>query len=856
MPNKPQPKGAIRVFYSYSHKDEKLRDLLATHLDLLKRRKVISTWHDRRIGAGDEWAGQIDEHLKTADIILLLVSANFIASKYCYDIELKLAMKRHRAGEARVIPVILRPCDLTGVPFGKLQSLPKDRRPVTKWQNRDDAFTDIANGIRLVAEELKAKRREADVPAATTENAQSPATSNPAASLIPRPPIVGFVARRDKEGRDIVELLNDELVPAKKQLIALWGPGGSGKTTLAAEVIGATKDSFIGRVVWASSLNRSDFNLATLLDEIATQLGREDLRRLAPEPKAAEVAVLVSEPPALVILDNFETVAGEEQASCLDFLAQRAPMPVLITTRGFIDRDDVTNVELAAMELDEAREFLRRLIARTPKSQNFVSLNHDDLIRRCEANPLLLQWVVRQIVLSKTPQTALDYLSQGEGDAAERVFTRSFNLPQLGDDGRTALLALSLFTPSASREALAEVSGFSDDLRRLEKTVESLSSLWLVETTEGNERIFLRGLTRELAKSRLLKNSRADEFRQRYITYFLLYVEQRAKPTPGNLNAIEAEKDNVLSGLDMAHKMHDWNSVITISGALDRFLDMRGHWAEALRSGRQAEEAARETKDEWNVARFIANVAGIRRNRGEYDKAAKAYQKALEIFRTLKKDRDVAACLHQLAWISQDKGNLEDARRLHSESLALRKHIGDRHGVAISMHHLAMLAQSQGELNDAQRLYEESLEITKSLDDQISIAITLHELGRLAMKQGIFEDAWRLYSESLVIKRQLGDLAGIASTLNQLGILAANLGQLKEARKLFDESLEIEKKLGDQKGTALTLGNLGLLAEIEDNKTEAAQLLMEALSIFEKLGSPEAKQARGYLDRVISGHDS
>src|SRR5215213_2393110 len=311
MNETPQSNEAVKVFYSYSHKDERLRDALEEHLSLLKREGVISEWHDRRIGAGSEWGGEIDEHLKAADIILLLISASFIASDYCYDVEMKLAMERHEAGKARVVPVILRPCKWEKALFGKLNALPKNAKPVTKWGNRDDAFTDIANGIGLVTEELKAKRR---APVAATETAQPPAAPRPAASLIPRPPVVGFVARRDKEGRDIVGLLKDELALAKNQLVALWGPGGSGKTTLAAEVIGATKDSFGGRVVWASSLNRSDFGLATLLDEIATQLGREDLRRLAPEPKATQVAALVSEAPTLVILDNFETVPEEERA--------------------------------------------------------------------------------------------------------------------------------------------------------------------------------------------------------------------------------------------------------------------------------------------------------------------------------------------------------------------------------------------------------------------------------------------------------------------------------------------------------------------------------------------------------------
>jgi hypothetical protein len=143
------------VFYSYSHKDEALRDQLQTHLSLLKRQGVISNWHDRRISAGREWEGQIDGHLNSARIILLLISADFLASDYCYDIELTRAMERHEAGESRVIPVILRACDWHYATFGKLQAVPKDGEPVTSWQNIDEAFSDVAKGIRAAANELK-----------------------------------------------------------------------------------------------------------------------------------------------------------------------------------------------------------------------------------------------------------------------------------------------------------------------------------------------------------------------------------------------------------------------------------------------------------------------------------------------------------------------------------------------------------------------------------------------------------------------------------------------------------------------------------------------------------------------------
>jgi hypothetical protein len=154
-PSRQTQEDNVEVFFSYSHKDERYRKQLESHLSLLKRQGVITDWHDRRIQAGTEWAGQIDEHLESAGIILLLVSSDFLASKYCYDVELTRALERHEAREARVIPIILRPVDWHSAPFAKLQALPRDGKPVTKWSNRDEAFLDIAQGIRKAVEDLR-----------------------------------------------------------------------------------------------------------------------------------------------------------------------------------------------------------------------------------------------------------------------------------------------------------------------------------------------------------------------------------------------------------------------------------------------------------------------------------------------------------------------------------------------------------------------------------------------------------------------------------------------------------------------------------------------------------------------------
>ncbi len=146
-----------KLFYSYAHKDETMRDKLATHLKILQRQEKITVWYDRQIGAGDEWERQITTHLNSADIILLLISPDFMASDFCYNIEMERAIKRHNAREAVVIPVILRPTDWTGVSFSKLQALPKNAKPVTLWPDEDEAYLNIAEGIRKVAERFTGK---------------------------------------------------------------------------------------------------------------------------------------------------------------------------------------------------------------------------------------------------------------------------------------------------------------------------------------------------------------------------------------------------------------------------------------------------------------------------------------------------------------------------------------------------------------------------------------------------------------------------------------------------------------------------------------------------------------------------
>jgi len=137
----------LNIFISYSHKDEPMKAELEKFLITLKRNKTICVWQDRELLPGIEYKKEILDELHNADIILLLISQDFIASDFIYDIELKHAMERHEQGTARVIPIILRVCDWQNLSFGKLVALPTDGNPVVTFENRDEAYTKISRQI-------------------------------------------------------------------------------------------------------------------------------------------------------------------------------------------------------------------------------------------------------------------------------------------------------------------------------------------------------------------------------------------------------------------------------------------------------------------------------------------------------------------------------------------------------------------------------------------------------------------------------------------------------------------------------------------------------------------------------------
>jgi hypothetical protein len=149
----------LEVLLCYAREDELLCKELVIYLSGLQRQGFFNIWYDRKISPGIEYEQENDKHLNTAHIILLLISQYFMNSNYCYLVEMQRAIERHECGDARVIPILLRPVYFQRAPFAKLMPLPTNRKPITdsSWDSIDEAFFDVAEGIRKAAEELAVK---------------------------------------------------------------------------------------------------------------------------------------------------------------------------------------------------------------------------------------------------------------------------------------------------------------------------------------------------------------------------------------------------------------------------------------------------------------------------------------------------------------------------------------------------------------------------------------------------------------------------------------------------------------------------------------------------------------------------
>jgi len=357
----------VKIFFCYAHEDELLLNKLKSHLSPLQREGLIDVWYDRNINAGAKWETEIDINLNTALIILLLISPDFLASDYCYNVEMQRALEQHTIGNARVIPIILRPVDWNKAPFAQLQALPTDGKPVTRWTNPDDAFVDVARGIRHIVEALLKS-----LPMNATYK-----TSSQPIWMVPYRRNQFFTGREELLIH-LHNLFTQHQAVALTQAYAISGLGGIGKTQAAVEYTYRYRNEYPA-VLWARADTRE--TLVSDFMTIAHLLGLTKTDEL--DQHTAEMAVrrwLQDHPKYLFILDN-----ADDLAMVGDFLPSAHTGHILLTTRAHSIGGIAQKIEVEQMEPKEGALFLLRRA--TLVAQN-ASLDDANLTDRAMAEEI------------------------------------------------------------------------------------------------------------------------------------------------------------------------------------------------------------------------------------------------------------------------------------------------------------------------------------------------------------------------------------------------------------------------------------------------------------------------------------
>lgn len=509
----------LTVFCSFAHADESLRQELERHLSLLRHQDLVSDWYDRKIDAGSDWAEQIDDHLEVADIVLLLISSDFLASDYCMGIEVKRTLERHRAGEARVIPVILRPCDWQTAPFGRLQALPRGGKPITTWQDRDEAFTDVVRSLRDIA----TGHRNPGISEETNPGRQVSETSIELPILqhvaYRAHSFIGRAGERKKLYSFLVKGLAETGSPV---VLALVGIGGAGKSALAAELADAVINSQ-GNKAKASTAIPKMVLWADLRNESLEQVVSRWLRDFGINPthetlqqRICDLQTLIGLRKPLLVLDGLQ-----DRSDCETLLPRVSGVPTIVTTRDYrsLPHTALKLHKVEGLTTRDSRGLLRSLAQ--GQGLKFTASTSDEICRLCNHLPVFIRIIggaLRQMhytsleqCVSELKSRGLDEL-EGHDKAAGVLFGTSWDI--LTSEDRNLLAVLSVFPGDSFGVNYASFMLKIDD-RRSETLLANLANASLIDATKGQRKDLVRyrmhECVRDYARRHLTVESRDIE---------------------------------------------------------------------------------------------------------------------------------------------------------------------------------------------------------------------------------------------------------------------------------------------------------------------------------------------------------
>ncbi len=845
---------AIEVFISYAHEDHALLKELEKHLANLKRQDIISSWYDGDITPGAEWESEIKERLLYAQIILLLISADFIYSDFCSRIEMKQAIDRHNAGEACVIPVLLRPTDWQGAPFDKLKMLPTDAKAVTKWRSRDDAFADVVRGIRAAIQELTSTRKTAN-----------PSLASDTTSVgVAQVPIWNVPYQRNPlfTGREhILERLamtfHTGKTTALARPLAISGLGGIGKTQTTIEYAYRFRERY-GQVLWA----KADTYETLFQDYVAiAQLLQLPEQHLQDQPQIVEAVKrwLREQRQWLLILDN-----ADDLTMVRDFLPSGGKGHLLLTTRAHAIGRIAQRIEVAKMEPEEGALFVLRragiLEAEEPlnKASSRDQANALVIVQEMDGLPLALDQAGAYIeetgcglagYLTLYQQRRMDLLqARGEYtyDHPESVATTwslSFEKVEQANPAAADLLRLCAFlAPDAIPEEIITkgaadltpmLQSLASDPFLLDAAIKELLRYSLIQRDAEEKLLSLHRLVQAVIKEGMDQNAQRQwaERTMRAVHTSLPAVEL------GNWQAWERVVTHAQTCAELLeHYVIQLPEAAALLYQTGWYLTERARYDEAepllVQAYAMSEQA--QGPEHLDTARDADSLANLYQAQGRYAEAEPLYQRDLHINEQQlgPEHPDVAPSLNGLANLYRKQSKYGEAELLYQRDLRIwEQQLGPEHpDVANVLTNLANFYQEQGKYVEAESLYQRALHINEQQfgSEHPFVAISLSSLANLYSQQSKYAEAEALYLRALRIwEQQLGpEHPFVAISLNGLADLYTEQGKYTEAEPLYQRSLAIQEQtfVPDHPSIVTTLEQYASLLRQMQRNEEAAQL--------------------------------
>ena len=686
-------------------------------------------------------------------------------------------------------------------------------------------------------------------------------------------PRTGFVGR-EKEVAAAKELVLRQDV----RLVTITGPGGIGKTRLAAQVAGELVEHFPGGTHFVPLSSLTDPGL--IASAIVQTLGIGEAGGQSPLEILMRNLQDSSRAPMLLLLDNFEHLV-QAAPTVADLLATGPNLKIMVTSRGALHVYGEHEFPVPPLALPDSRSkpsvdvlsqcpavalFVQRAAAAKP---DFV-LNREnapavaEICTRLDGLPLAIELAAARVrVLSPSSMLArlasrLQLLTGGPRDLPHRQQTLraaiDWSYDLLSAAEQKLFRRLSVFVGGCNLEGVEAVCNTKGDLDLdlLDGMASMLDKSLVQQIDQATEsRFAMLETIREYAFERLKASGEDALTKRAHAAYCLVLAEEEATEQSGAeagewLDRLGHEHDNFRAALEWLTETGDAEWGLRLGAALFRFWEMREHLAEGrgqLGKLLKLAGAAAPTKARARTLFAAGVLAG---EQGDYPSAEALISESQDIALQLGDKTGVAVSLNALAVFARDRGDVATAHILFEASLGVWRELGDQKAVARALSNLANVLKLLGDYDRARSLYAECLAIFRGLGDQTGVAWSLNYQGDVACDQGDSAAAQALYERALVIFRELGDRWGIAGTLADLGSLAREQRNYPRVHSLYRESIKIFQELEHKRGIARLLECFACSAAAQFHAERSLRLAGAAAALRQNIGAPltPAEQAK------------